>query len=72
MPELSDADVLTLTLAGCNAAELAEYGHLPEQVAQLRMDRALADYVLAMRRPREGPNRVKRSCVPAATPSETP
>lgn len=44
MRELTDADVLTFTLAGCNAAEIAAYGGIPEAVALARMNRVLRDY----------------------------
>ncbi len=42
--ELTDADVLTFALAGCNAAEIAAYGGIPEAVALARLNKALRDY----------------------------
>lgn len=39
--DLSDTDVLTFALAGCNAAEVAAYAGTDERVAQARMDRAV-------------------------------
>jgi hypothetical protein len=44
MRDLSDADVLTFALAGCNAAEVAAYGGIPEKVALARINRALRNY----------------------------
>ena len=37
---LSDADVVTFVLAGCNAAEIAAYAGTDEQTAQARIYRA--------------------------------
>lgn len=39
--DLSDFDVLAFTLAGCNAAEIAAYAGISEDLAQTRIDDAL-------------------------------
>ena len=41
MRDLTDFDVLTFALAGCNAAEIAAYAGTSEDLAQTRMDDAL-------------------------------
>lgn len=38
--QLTDADVVTFVLAGCNAAEVAAYGGFDEHTARARMIRA--------------------------------
>lgn len=38
--QLTDADVVTFVLAGCNAAEIAAYGGFDEHMARARMIRA--------------------------------
>jgi hypothetical protein len=40
---LSDADVLTFVLAGCNAAEVAAYAGTDEQTAKARICHARVD-----------------------------
>lgn len=40
---LSDADVVTFVLAGCNAAEIAAYAGTDEQTAKARMAHARVD-----------------------------
>ena len=50
--DLTDADVLTFALAGCNAAEIAAYAGVPESVALLRMTRLLRDYAAIPKRDR--------------------
>lgn len=47
--DLTDADVLTFVLAGCNAAEIAAYSGTDEYVAQCRMDVVMCDYHGPMR-----------------------
>lgn len=42
--DTTEKDVLTWTLAGCNAAEVAAYTRTSEAVAQARMNRALRRY----------------------------
>ena len=44
MNAVTQKDVLTFALAGCNAAEVAAYTGTSEEVAQARLDRALAQY----------------------------
>lgn len=39
--DLTDAEILTFALAGCNAAEVAAYSGTEERVAQARIDRVL-------------------------------
>ena len=39
--DLTEIDVLTFTLAGCNAAEVAAYSGTSEAIAQTRMDSVL-------------------------------
>lgn len=40
---LSDADVVTFVLAGCNAAEIAAYAGTDEQTARARIAHARVD-----------------------------
>lgn len=42
--DLTDPDVLTFLLAGCNAAEIAAYAGTSEEVAQAHIDRVLAEW----------------------------
>jgi DNA-directed RNA polymerase specialized sigma24 family protein len=42
--DISDADILTLALAGCNAAEVGAYMGIPEHVADARISHVLHEY----------------------------
>lgn len=42
--DLTDADVLTFALAGCNAAEIAAYAGTPEPVALARLSHVLREH----------------------------
>lgn len=42
--DVSDEDVLTFVLAGCNAQEIGAYTGTTEQVAKARIDHVLFDY----------------------------
>lgn len=49
--DLSDDDVLTFVLSGCNAAEIAAYSGTAEPTAQIRMLRVMAQYAAPARSP---------------------
>ena len=42
--ELTDFDVLTFALAGCNAAEVAEFAGTSVELAQARLDRVIEQH----------------------------
>lgn len=57
--DLTDFDVLTFLLAGCNAHEIATYAGIDEAVAQVRIDHVLLRHKAnAPKRPIEEPQAV--------------
>lgn len=50
--DLTDADILTFAFARCNAAEIAAYGGMEENVAAARLAHALRNHAKALQEPR--------------------